>query len=250
MKILFVTDEHVPYQDDKARQVALKIAEEFKPDVRITGSDSLDFYNLSRWDKNPARYKMDGLQEELDIWADVQREWRSATPNAMVRFIMGNHEDRLRRYLWKNPAFWGLEALKISNLLNFEEHGIAEGTTDKYYEEFLVPGVLVIKHGRFVRKDSAYSAKAHLLDEFHSINVVTGHTHRTGSHYIKTRNGILQSVEAGCLCDLNPDYVPNPNWQQAVTLIEIYGNEPSFETVLIHTKNDKKFAIWRGKEYR
>lgn len=247
MRIAFPTDEHFPYQDDAARQVALKIVSDFDPDIRIAGSDGLDFYNLSRFDKNPIRYKMGGLQEEIDTWMGGQREWLDASPNAAVKFLMGNHEDRLRRYLWKNPAMWGLDVLEISSLLHFEELGIS---IERTYEELYIHGVLVLKHGRFVRKDSAYSAKAHLLDEHHSVTVLTGHTHRVGNHNVTGRNGIVQSWECGCLCRLDPDFDPSPNWQQAITLIEISEHVPSVETVLIHTKQDKKFAIWRGKEYK
>jgi len=78
-KIAIPTDEHIPFQDDRARAVALKIVADYQPDIRIAGSDGVDFYMLSRFDKNPLRAAF-GLQGEIDMWKASQREWRDAAP--------------------------------------------------------------------------------------------------------------------------------------------------------------------------
>ena len=39
VKVAFPTDEHYPYQDEYARDVALQIVADFSPDVLISGSD-------------------------------------------------------------------------------------------------------------------------------------------------------------------------------------------------------------------
>ena len=57
MKLAFVTDEHHPFQDDHARSVALKIVQDFDPDMVVCGSDGIDFYQVSHFDKNPERVK-------------------------------------------------------------------------------------------------------------------------------------------------------------------------------------------------
>ena len=53
MKIAFPTDEHFPFQDERARSIALEIVRDFNPDVLISGSDGVDFYALSKFSKNP-----------------------------------------------------------------------------------------------------------------------------------------------------------------------------------------------------
>ena len=68
IKIAFPTDEHFPFQNDRAREVALKIVQDFGPDVVPAGSDGLDFYKLSRFDRDPARMKAHSLQEEIQMW--------------------------------------------------------------------------------------------------------------------------------------------------------------------------------------
>lgn len=247
MRIIFPTDEHYPYQDEEARAIALKIASDFDPHIRIAGSDGIDFYSLSRFDKNPLRMKVGALQEDIDAWKKGQREWLDATPHANVKFLMGNHEDRLRRYLWKNPVLFGMDGLKIENLLNFDKLMIDVENGENAYNEFSMKG-LVIRHGSVVRKFSAFTAKAEMEKEFHSVNVLTGHTHRGGSYYITGRNGVVQAHECFCLCSLFPEYVESPNWQQGIVLVEI-DETVTVEAVTIHTKGGKKFARWRGKEY-
>ena len=56
-RLVFPTDEHFPFQDEHARSVALQITADFQPEIRIAGSDGLDFYGLSKFDKDPHRMK-------------------------------------------------------------------------------------------------------------------------------------------------------------------------------------------------
>ena len=93
MRIAFPTDEHHPYADENARQLALTIVRDFDPEIRIAGSDALDFYSLSKFDKNPRRRKT--LDFEVNAWVHSQREWQDAAPNAIAVWLMGNHEFRL-----------------------------------------------------------------------------------------------------------------------------------------------------------
>lgn len=247
-KIIFPTDEHFPFQDENARLLAMMIAEEFDPDVRIAGSDGVDFYSLSKFDKNPQRKKT--LDYEVDAWVRGQREWQDATPNAMAVFLIGNHEFRLQRYLWRHEEIAELRALQIPHFLRLDQLGIVY---DESLHELANREVqfdnLVIKHGSLARKHSAYSARGELENEFYQTNVITGHTHRGGVTYATTRNGVVQGVEGFCLCDLNPPYVDKPNWQQGIVLAETIGNIVNIEPVLFRRRIGQIYAYWRGKEY-
>ena len=245
VKVAFPTDEHFPYQDEKARSVALKIVSDFNPDIRIAGSDGLDFYSVSKFDKDPDRMKNGGLQKEIDAWAAGQREWIDASPNAVAKFIPGNHENRLPKYLWRHPELHGLEVLELKNLLKFKDLGIQETKNDE-----VSVGSLLIKHGLFVRKWSGYSANAELANEFFAVHTLTGHTHRGGTTYATTRNGVVSAHEGFCLCRLDPEYIANPNWQQGIVLAEVRDNKTvSFEPVPFYRRRNKVCGIWRGKEY-
>ena len=246
-RIAFPTDEHFPYQDDHARSVALKIVRDFDPDVRVTMSDGLDFYAVSRFDKDPKVLLYGGLQKEIDAWQAGQREWLDAAPRAINKAILGNHEDRLNRYLRRNPELYDLQALELEHLLDFKALNI----TGKVVDELLFgsDSQLTITHGSVVRQSSAYSAKGELDRAFHSTTVLSGHTHRGGSHYVTVRNDVVSAHECFCLCDLNPTYMKHPNWQQGITLATMRNDIPVIEAIPFHRLDGKVVAYWRGKEY-
>jgi len=251
VKIAFPTDEHFPFQDERARSIALEIVRDFNPDVLISGSDGVDFYALSKFSKNPKR--ISSFQEDINSWKEGQKEWKDAAPEATRVFLKGNHEDRLRKWLWDHPEAHSLEALKLSSLLDLEKQGISfsdDGESDWCDWEFTVGGTLVVRHGGVVRKGSSMSARAELDSERYSISILTGHTHRGGSIYARTRKGVVQAHECFCLCGLEPEYVRHPDWQQGIVLAEVHEGSLTVEPVPFSNLRSIKHAIWREKEYR
>jgi hypothetical protein len=252
VKLVFPTDEHYPFQDEKARSVALQITRDFNPDLRISGSDGMDFYNLSHFDRNPERMKT-GLQDEIDQWKKGQKEWRDAAPSARAFYLRSNHDLRLERYLWSQAQELAtLKALQLPHLLELDSLGI-EWEYRKGQDanlEIEIEGKLVIKHGTMVRKLSSMSAKAELENEFHGISVATGHTHRGGSYYVTTRHGMVQAHECFCLCRLDPEYIQHPNWQQGLMIAEVTRDFLAVEMIPFYSNGTQTKAIWRGKEYR
>ena len=246
-KIVFPTDEHHPYVDWNALAVATQITKDFDPDVRFAGSDGVDFYSISRFDKDPELWK-NNLQAELDSWAVAQRLWMEVSPNAEVYFLIGNHEDRLRRYLWKNSELYGLNCLEIESIFRFKELGITmsqcNGLEQNFYNQ------LVVKHGSIVRKHSGYTARAELEKETYSISTLSGHTHR-GSHVmVSTRSGVKQAVEGFCLCDTSPHYLHSPNWQNGLVCATVDVLGVYFELIpFTKTSDGRVWAKWRDKTY-
>lgn len=245
VKIAFPTDEHHPYQDDKAIEVALRIVEDFQPDEIVVGSDGIDFYSVSKFSKDPVRLKGNNLQDEINSWKATQRKWIDAAPNAKRRYITGNHEDRLEKYIWDHPELHGLDALRLPSLLGFDGLGLT-----KIEDEIAYGDKLVVKHGTVVRTHSAYTAKGELEKEMYSVSTLTGHTHRGGTHMATSRIGVVQAVEGFCLCDQNPSYIKGrPNWQQGIVLATVSDFGVHFEQIPFFKKRSKTLAIWRGKQY-
>jgi hypothetical protein len=215
-----LSDLHIPYCDPHAWQLTLNIVSEVKPTkINILG-DALDFYQLSTFDKDPMR--IERLQEDFDQWYEMARDLQRIAPSdCEYAFLPGNHEDRLRRHLMRHPELYGLRALELPSLMSLKELGITYHET----EIEVIPDLLLIKHGDVVRKDSAFSAKGELEKEKYSISTITGHTHRLGTHYARTRNRVVKAHENGSLCLLNPEYVKNPNWQQGFTMTTHFGGE-------------------------
>ena len=219
---LNLSDLHIPYCDPFAWRLVLNIVEVVKPTKINVLGDALDFYQLSTFDKDPKQLENGRLQEDFDQWFRMARELQRAAPaTCEYTFLPGNHEDRLRRYLNRNPELYGLRALELPSLMRLDELGFS------YFEDEveIVRGLLVGKHGDVVRKDSAFSAKGELEKEKYAISTITGHTHRLGTHYARTRNRVVKAMENGCLCDLNPTYMKNPNWQQGCTMVTHFGGE-------------------------
>lgn len=247
-KLAFPTDIHAPFQNDRAVDVACQIMFDFDPEIVPAGSDGIDHYRVSSFDKDPARVKALTWQKEIDVWKKIQRKINDATPNAKRRpWISGNHEDRARRYVWAHPDLYGFDFFKEENLFSFADLGL-EASEDN---EVVINNLLVVKHGDRVSKFSAYTAKAELINEAYAICTLTGHTHRGGVHYQTTRFGVVKAAEGFCLCDTKPDYVKNPNWQLGIMLAEISDTFVNFEPVEFWTdENDAVHARWRGKSYR
>jgi hypothetical protein len=250
-KVAFPTDEHFPYQDELARNLALQIVQDFRPNLMVCGSDGMDFYAVSSFDKDPKRQF--GLQAEINAWKNGMREWASAAPNAVRAFIPGNHEDRLRRYIWRHPEMSGLDAVQLFNLLDLDGLGVLYDENvlgENYGQSELEVGPLVIKHGTLVRKYSGYSARGELEKEYHNVDTLfTGHTHRGGMHLAQTRGGLKRAFECFCLCDLNPPYVNRPDWHHGLVLATIYGTIVQVETIPFIQMGPEKHAYWRDRTY-
>jgi hypothetical protein len=59
------------------------------------------------------------------------------------------------------------------------------------------------------------------------------HSHRIGEYLKRNRFGTWGWWEGGCLCDLNPDYVTNPDWHQGFTLVHFKGKRFWVEQMVI-----------------
>jgi hypothetical protein len=246
IKIAFPTDEHFPFQNDRAREVALKIVQDFNPDELPAGSDGLDFYKLSHFDRDPARMNPFTFQEEIEMWQKAQLEWKTAAPNARRRYIMGNHEFRWNKALWKLEAFNEIADLSLSKILGLQKLGIEYNNMEE-----IDLGPLVIRHGQVVKQHSAASARGEVEKQRHQVSTLTGHTHRGGMYMTATRQGIVYGLEGFCLCRLDPWYGSGPyDWQNGIVLATIHDDRSlQFEPIPFSQVNGKVVAHWRDKEY-
>jgi len=246
MKIAFPTDEHFPFQDDHAREVALKIVQDFNPDVLPAGSDGLDFYKLSRFDRDPARMKQTTMQSEIIMWQKAQLEWKCAAPNARRPYIPGNHEARWDKALWKLDPFPELLDLSLANVLRLKELGI-----EPEMQEEVDLGEIVIRHGQVVRQYSGMSARGEVEKQRYQVSTMTGHTHRGGIFMSTTRHGIVYGLESFCLCKLDPWYGQGPyDWQNGLVLATIHNDKSlQFEPIPFSHVSGKVVAHWRDKTY-
>ncbi len=206
-------DTHNPFQDQRVIRVVEKYLFELQPDLMIYPGDMTDFYGCSKFDKNPERANR--LQHDLNSAKALFKRHRKGMPNTRMIFEEGNHCDRLRKYLWsKAPALASLDCLTVEGLLGLNDLDIEHVN---YGEGVLLNKRLWVTHGDMIRAHSGYTAKG--MSDKHGGSGMHGHTHRLGSYYKTNRSGVYGWWENGCLCDLNPDYVSHPNWQQGFSVV-------------------------------
>jgi hypothetical protein len=211
-------DFHVPFHDETAIACLLGYLVDHQPDGFTINGDFLDCYAVSSFSKDPVRAAH--FQDELDEANAVLDAIDAVLPSTCAkRFVIGNHEARLERYLRDDaPALHGLRDLSIEAQLRLRERGY-EVTPMIGRDASVFVGGVEVGHFNKVSKHSAYTAKA-LVDE-RGVSLIQSHTHRLGAYYKRMR-GTGEHIggwEIGCLCDLDPEYVSNPNWSHGFATI-------------------------------
>ncbi len=208
---LVINDVQIPWQDKPVLDLVLEFVKDLKPYGVILNGDIVDCYELSTFDKNPL--KEAGLERE--IRESMGLLYTLAQHTTERWWLGGNHEDRLRRTLWKWPQFSTLSALQFEHLFNLDDNGFKW----KPYGGVYNLGKLLVTHGNMVRTHSGWTGRAH-FEKFGG-SVLIGHTHRLGIYYRTNAKGVHAGYENGCLCRLDPEYVQYPDWQQGFSVVHV-----------------------------
>lgn len=230
--IVTLCDAHAPYADEDALSIAFEVCKILQPPIIVT-HEWHDFYSLSRFCKDPNR--ITSLQEELDKVVYYYSELRDRCPDSRILLLHSNHLERLKKYLWSQaPALNNIRSLQLENLLELKKNNI------ELLETFDYNGVL-FKHGDIVRKHSAYTCRAEFEKE--GMSGVSGHTHRVGKYSTRKRGGRYTWVEAGCLCQLDPEYIEGTaDWQQGMAITSFRDGHDSFYSIPLEIINHK--LLW------
>lgn len=232
-------DAQYPYEDPKMITLMVEFCRDFRPDYFNNQGDHADFYQCSKFSQDPSR--LGDLQRDLNRAKNGTARFRDAMPNTKFLMTGGNHEDRLRRFLWNNAkSLSSLDCLDIEELLGLREMEIDYAP---YKKTIVVNNLFKLEHGTIVRQFAGYTARAMSLKR--GGNGVVGHTHRMGSS-LKTMGGDTTGWwENGCLCDLNPEYTQEPDWQHGFSVITFIGDRFYMEQIPII----KYRFIYGGKLY-
>lgn len=120
---------------------------------------------------------------------------------------------RLERYvLEKAPELASLveDVFTILKVKDFDIIGCAS---------LLLNNQLVFKHGTLLGNKSGLSAIKEMENAY--MSGCTGHCHKLAKYIARKAGKKFIWIESGCLCDLEPEYMVNPNWQQGFALFEI-----------------------------
>lgn len=254
------SDLHFPHHHEGAFEVFLGLADRIQPDEIVIDGDCFDFAQIGRYVRDPAHYVP--LQKDIEMCREnVLGRIPAAAPNAVRRFIVGNHEEgRWKNYLFTRcPEIAGLPCLTMEAVLGLTELG---WIWQPY--EYWVTDQLIIYHGdrhtSALGGGSAMSARKEAIDM--GCSGVTGHTHHAGEFRRRDRMGYRVWYEIGCLCDykkmqaagVTQKKTPTKaeDWHLNCTLIRYRPGHSAFrvELIPIIEHDGRTFAIWQDEEIR
>lgn len=237
--VAVINDLQMPYHDQTALTLVENFLIEIQPELLLYNGDIMDYYQISDFDKDPAR--VGNLQSDIDQVKAMFRRHKIRLPNTRKLLIDGNHEKRLQHFLWtKAPEISSLKCLTIEQLFNLDEYKIEHIA---YEQGLMINNVFLVLHGDIASIHSGYTAKR--MFEKHGGCGICGHCHRLGSFYKRDRFGFWGWWENGCLCHLNPDWIKNPNWTQGFSLVHFLGDRFWVEQIPII----KNKMMYGGKIY-
>ena len=243
-KVMITSDYHIPYMDGKAYSAMKSYAKAYKPNHFVINGDFLDFYSVSKFDRSPER--KESVQIEVDQGNRILDDIVDMLPKGCkMYYLEGNHETRLKNYLWRNPELYGMDALKIENLLQLKRRGIKFiGSDPDYWKNdngHLEMGDMLIMHGdnrlngASTSKYAGYSSKNTVVTMMSSIAM--GHVHRLALNYLRTPKGNLVGMEVGMLAQ----HTGTANWAQGFGTFELYRGKS--QNHRIHQINNGKLYV-------
>lgn len=209
-RIISLSDLHVPYHSKEAIETAVNFTKRFKPDAVVLNGDILDFYRISRYEKDLSKRS---LTEEILVGRDFLCYLR-ARLGRKIRLIykLGNHDERWDKFIWQRCAeMFDLDNLQLHNVLHFDKLGI-----ERVGDSMIMVGKLPILHGHELGRsifNPVNPARGAFLRT--KVAILVGHHHQTSSH---TESDMyhteIATFSQGCLSDLTPEYarVNRFNW--------------------------------------
>jgi len=215
-KILILNDIHIPFHDSKALLTALKYGRDKNVNTIILNGDIIDLYSESKFNRIP---RLRNTKVEIDLTRQFLTMLRERFPKAKIIYKEGNHEFRLKSYLMdKAPELYEVPEIKLDELLKLKQLRI-EWIEDK---RLIKAGKLYIIHGHEIFSGAGTINVARTIRLKTSENVIFGHFHKTQNDFQTAISGkLVGGWSVGCLCGLNPLYMPINMWNSGFALVEI-----------------------------
>jgi len=231
-KLAVLSDIHVPYHSIEALTAAFDKISEEKPDAILLNGDTVDFYGLSRFMKDARKrslaHELKALNELLDVLAQF---------GAKIIYKLGNHDERYEHYLMqKAPELLGIPEFELQHLLKAKERGM-----DVVGEKRIIKAnKLNIIHGHEYPSVFSPVNIARGLYMKGKVSAMQGHNHAVSEHTESDMNGeIVTTWSVGCLCELNPAYMPLNKWSHGFAIVDMDNNGKDF--------NVRNYRIYKGK---
>jgi predicted phosphodiesterase len=235
-KVGILSDIHLPYHNIESLTVAITYLKKEKIDALLLNGDTIDMYQLSRFSKDPKqrdfKYELDTLKAFMDV---LDKELK-----CKVFFKVGNHELRYERFLLEKASeLKGIEEFEFENIIKARANGIDIIASNRYMKLNSLNGI----HGHeyFGGASPAVNIARGLYNKG-KVSAFQGHNHASSSHSETDMNGKMTTTwSIGCLCELNPAYMPLNRWNNGCAMVELDSNGEDFE---FHNK-----TIYKGRVF-
>ena len=210
-RVAVLPDLHAPAHHEGIMQAIKEWLHDYQPHLLILIGDVCDAFGLSAWPKGP-RVPSD-LNNELWEARKLIDELIEISGCVHCFIIMGNHEDRARRWLMNYGAtisrVTGAEShepiLSFHELMGYKPGDKVTFIYDAQQAGGFGGGLYInddlrFIHGYIVRPRPGASPRAVADGDMKS--VVHGHTHRLGANFREILRGVIRAYEIGNL--VNP----------------------------------------------
>jgi predicted phosphodiesterase len=221
-RVLVLSDLHIPFHSHAALQVAIDFGRKEKCDTVYLNGDSLDFYQLSRFVKDPReRDAFDEIQTFKSIMRILEKNFKRRY------YKEGNHDERWSIALFQSaPWLAKFREVHLANVLELEDYGWGH-IESKQRAEF---GKLHVLHGHEASRGLAAPVNpARGVWLKIKATCLVGHWHQPSNHteMRPLEDEVVASWSSGCLCDLEPSYAPINNWAHGFAIVDV-GAEGNF----------------------
>lgn len=228
---LIFNDVHIPFQDDLALDSVLDFALDYKPTIITINGDLIDFYQISKFSKDPTRKKIFKEINEAKVFLE---KLRANHPDAQIHYKEGNHEQRLTRYIIE----YAKEIYELIDNLLQKKLGLKELDIKYHIKPFRI-GKLWHLHGH-EKPGGSYNPEyiTNVMWKYIHDHFIVGHYHRNQNKtFKKITNENFWGGAVGYLAG-ELDYAILNNWTQGFATIN-YDKDGNFKA--------KIFDICEGK---
>jgi predicted phosphodiesterase len=204
--ILWLSDIHIPNQDNEALKLAIDYGVKNKINCIVLGGDILDNTPFTNHDAPPP--SADDVVEWFEYCEIFLSHLRTKFPKAHIVWLEGNHDNWFVRYLMKKaPMLFNDPYFRLPQRLNLKKYNV------DFYEQNIVvrAGKLHMLHGHtIVRGFMAPVNAARGVFMRAKSSMIIGHVHSTSNHSeTNIKEEPISCWSVGCLCTLAPDYDPH-----------------------------------------
>lgn len=219
-RILILSDIHLPYHNIEAVTTAIQYGLDNNVNTVLLNGDIIDFHQLSQFVKDPRNRH---FKEEKEIAIKFLSVLRETFKDCEIYYKQGNHEFRSKTYLMvKAPELYGEKAFELNELLCFDDFDITY-IKDK---RTIKAGKLNILHGHELKGGlipPVNPARGVFLRT--GVQTIVGHFHRTSQHTDPNLdNDLISCWSTGCLCEINPEWMPNNKWNHGAAIVYVEEN--------------------------